>query len=62
MDLVQVNIDRGKVLDHIGSSNKAQRRAVVESGNQVLLSVSSSMIKHVEHLVLLCYKVVSVGL
>ena len=62
MDLVQVNVDRGKVLDHISGSDKAQRRAVVKSRNQVLLCVSSGTIKYIEHLVLLCSKVVSVGL
>ena len=62
MDLVQVNVDRGKVLDHIGGSNKAERRAVVKLGNQVLLCVSSGTIKYVEHLVLLYSKVVGVGL
>ncbi len=61
IDLVQVNVDRGKVLDHISSSNKAQRRAVIESGNQVLLYVSSNTIEYVEHLVLLYSKVVGVG-
>ncbi len=60
-DLVRVDVDRGKVLDHISSSDKAQRRAVVESGNQVLLYVSSSTIEYVEHLVLLYSKVVGVS-
>ena len=50
------------MLDHISGSDKAQRRAVVKLRNQVLLCVSSGMIKYVEHLVLLCSKVVGVGL
>ena len=62
MDLVWVNIDRGKVLNYISSSSEVDRRVVVKLGNQVLLSVSSSTIKHIEHLVLLYSKVVSVSL
>ena len=50
------------MLDYISGSSEAERRAVVKSGNQVLLCVSSGIIKYVEHLVLLCSKVVGVGL
>ena len=61
MDLVQVDVDRGKVLDHIGSSDEAERGSVVKSGDQVLLCVSSGTIKYIEHLVLLYSKVVGVS-
>ena len=50
------------MLDYISGSDKAQRGAVVKSGNQVLLCVSSGMIKYIEHLVFLYSKVVGVGL
>ncbi len=49
------------MLDHIDGNSEVERRAVVKSGNQVLLSVSSSMIEYVEHLVLLYSKVVGVS-
>ena len=60
-DLVRVDVDRDKVLDHIDGSSEAERRAVIESGNQVLLYISSSTIEYIEHLVLLYSKVVSVS-
>ena len=49
------------MLDHIGSSDEAERGSVVKSGDQVLLCVSSGTIKYIEHLVLLYSKVVGVS-